>query len=367
MFRIAALQIVPSNAEPVLTPQQKKFNALIRQIEKSRQTLAAWHEHINVYREAHVQILLPMQTELIAMRKRWLFALDALHGRQVWTKAERETLRELVYDVAGTLLDAGDDDAALKDLFAKHAGVDFDAERQKMLCAMKGLTEEMTGLDLGADEGLHTDEDLMERMQRGFQERATAEEAERVAKSSRRRKTAAQQRREDEAQQATQSVREIYRKLASALHPDREVDAAHRDAKTDLMKRVNQAYAASDLLTLLELQLQIEQVDPRHMASASAQRLKHYNKVLSEQSAELKAEIYRVETGFGIEFGLDFGWGTNPRKLGQLLEQNKRELRADLEQQKRDLRLLTDVAATKLWLKRQRQALRRADFDFGMF
>ena len=367
MSRIAALQIASSHAEPVLTPQQKKFNALIRQIEKSRRALAAWHEQIDAYRQGHVQILLPMHTELTAMRKQWLFALDALHGKQVWTKVERKTLGELVCGMAGALLDAGDDDVALQGLFARHAGVDFDTERQQLISAMKDLTEAMTGLDLGEDEGLQTDEDLMERMRSAFQERATAEEAERVAKSSRRRKTAAQQRREDEAQQATQSVREIYRKLASALHPDREVDAAHRDAKTDLMKRVNQAYAASDLLTLLELQLQIEQIDAGHIASASVERLKHYNKVLSEQLAELKAEIFRVESGIGVEFGLGFGWVTNPRKLGSLLDQNKRELRAELERQKRELRLLDDVAATKRWLKRQRQELREADLDFDLF
>ncbi len=43
------------------------------------------------------------------------------------------------------------------------------------------------------------------------------------------------------ARQASLSVREIFRKLASALHPDREADAAERERKTVLMKRVSQA------------------------------------------------------------------------------------------------------------------------------
>lgn len=37
---------------------------------------------------------------------------------------------------------------------------------------------------------------------------------------------------------------------------------------------------------------------PAHIASASAERLKHYNKVLGEQPAELKAEIEGVEMRF---------------------------------------------------------------------
>ena len=63
---------------------------------------------------------------------------------------------------------------------------------------------------------------------------------------------------------ATQSIREIFRKLASALHPDRETDRKGCEVKTALILQVNRAYAGNDLLTLLELQ--IEQVDASHIA-----------------------------------------------------------------------------------------------------
>jgi hypothetical protein len=283
------------------------------------------------------------------------------------TKAERGTLRELLCEAASELLAARGEDADLKALFDKHAEVDFDTEQREMMRAMKGLAEAMTGLDLGDDEGIDTDKDLFARLQQGLQEQAAAEEAQRSAKSARRRKSAAQQRREAEAQQATQSVREIYRKLASALHPDRETDERQREAKTALMQRVNQAYEANDLLALLELQLQIEQIDASHIANAGEQRLKHYNKVLSEQLAELKAEVERVEVGFRMEFGLEPGWGLNPRKLGQVLEHRSRQWQAELNEQQRDMRMLGDVAATKRWLKRQRQQRREAEFDFEPF
>ena len=364
---IDALQIAPGEAGPVLTPQQKRFNTLVRQIDQVRQTLAAWHDNSIAYRKAHIEVLMPQQTALRGARREWVFALDALLARKGWTKAERSTLSELVCDTAGELLHSCDDDEALKALFAKHAEVDFDTDRQEFALAMKEMTEAMTGLDLGDAEGIRTDADLFERMQQGMRERLAAEEAERDAKAARRRKTAAQQRREVEAQQATQSVREIFRKLASALHPDRETDAQQREVKTALMQKVNQAYAANDLLTLLTLQLQIEQIDESHIASASVDRLKHYNKVLSEQLAELKAEVARVEMRFRIDVGLEPRCGTNPSKLGLLLEQSSRELRAELSELQRDMRMLADVAATKRWLKRQRQLLADAAFDYPFF
>jgi hypothetical protein len=230
---------------------------------------------------------------------------------------------------------------------------------------MKDLTEAMTGLNLGDAKEIETKEELFARVEEGLRERAATGQAEREARSARRRKSAAQQKREAEAQQATQSVREVYRQLASALHPDRETDAQQRAEKTELMQKVNQAYAANDLLALLELQLQTEQIDPSHIANASADRLKHYNKVLAEQLTELKLEIDGIEAGFCMEFGLPPGRAINPRQLGVLLEQTKRQWQTELSEQQRDLRMLSDTAATKRWLKRQKQLLRQADLGRG--
>ena len=366
---IDALLVLPGQAGSVLTPQQKRFNTLVRQIEQARQTLGAWHDNIGAYGQAHVKVLLPLRTELAAARREWVFALDALLERRGWTKVEQGTLGQLVCEAASALLDADDDDVALKALFDRHAEVDYDTDRQQRMLTLKDMAEAMTGLDLGDDEGIDTDADLFERMQQRVQVRAAAEEAERGAKAANRGKTAAQQRREADARQATQSVREIFRKLASALHPDRETDATQREIKTALMQKVNQAYAADDLLTLLELQLQIEQIDASHIAGASAQRLKHYNQVLSEQLSELKTEITRVKMGFLIDFGLEPEYRLDPRKLGQVLERNSRKLRAELNQQQRAMHILADVPATKRWLKRERQQqlLREADFEFDLF
>ena len=90
--------------------------------------------------------------------------------------------------------------------------------------------------------------------------------------------------------------------------------------------------------------------------------------MLGEQLSELKAEVERVEMHLRMEFGLEPGWGLNPRKLGQVLEQTSRQWRAELNEQQRELRMLADVAATKRWLKRERQQRQReAEFDFAPF
>jgi hypothetical protein len=146
-------------------------------------------------------------------------------------------------------------------------------------------------------------------------------------------------------------------------HAELDFDTEQREAHTALMQRVNQAYEAQDLLTLLELQLQIEQIDAGHMAGASEAKVKHYNKVLGEQLAELKAEIESVEMTFRMEFGLHPGWGLNPAKLGMVLEQTRQEWQADLAHRLQQHRMLEDQAATKRWLKSVRKQRREEAYD----
>ena len=361
---IPAITVSRSGAAE-LTPPQKRFNALMRQLEQARRILAAWKDSIPLYAQAHTQLVLPLTKELAAARREWAFMLDGLSGEKGWTAAERRTMGELISSCAAELLAADEDDAELKALHDKHAEVDFETEQREARLVTKAMMEAVTGIDLGDAVGIDSDDDLMERLLRTMSEAEAEPEPPKPARP--RRKTAAQQRREAAEQQATQSVREIFRKLASALHPDREGDADRHREKTALMQKVNQAYAANDLLTLLELQLEIEQIDATHIATASAERLKHYNKVLAEQLDELKTELVDVEMSFRFDFGLDTFSSLSPAKLGLAVERQARELRAEIAVQRNEMRTLYDRAATKRWLKTARQRLNEERMDDWRF
>lgn len=56
--------------------------------------LAAWHENIAAYRQAHAEVLKPLQGELLSGQRQWVLALDAVLDQRSWSKAERDTLRE---------------------------------------------------------------------------------------------------------------------------------------------------------------------------------------------------------------------------------------------------------------------------------
>ncbi|MBK7613098.1 MAG: hypothetical protein IPJ08_01205 [Burkholderiales bacterium] len=108
-----AIRIVPADPARPVTPQRKRFNSLVRQIEQARQGLVAWQDNIALFAQAHAQLQVPMLQGLQALRRRWAFALDAAPARKGWTRDQRQTPQALACDAAGELLHTDGDDAQL--------------------------------------------------------------------------------------------------------------------------------------------------------------------------------------------------------------------------------------------------------------
>jgi hypothetical protein len=94
----------------------------------------------------------------------------------------------------------------------------------------------------------------------------------------------------DEEKVAQNLLKEIFRKLASALHPDREQDPSERVRKTQLMQEINRAYKNNELLTLIQLQLEIDQIDPTDLQDLAVEKIKSYNRLLAGQLKKVKEE-----------------------------------------------------------------------------
>jgi DNA uptake protein ComE-like DNA-binding protein len=360
-----SVQITKAKAS-ALTPAQRRFNKLIEQIERARQRLAAWHENIPTFRASYARELEPLQEAIWEAQRTWTLALDASVGQRVFTRNERITAKAIICESIDQLLEY-DDDAELKAIFDKHSEVGFDAEKHEELQALKSLGEAFGGLDLGDDE-VHSEEELMRRMQEGVAAQLEDQEDDPWPhKPKSHRAAAAEQRRAADAERVTQSIRGVYRRLASALHPDREPDAEKRATKTALMQKVNQAYENRDLLTLLEAQVQLEQIDADRLSDVDPQRLKNYNQALAEQLQQLQFEVNHVEDMFGLEFFVDPDAQLDPLRLHEIIAARTKAFRRDLNQLKRDLQVLTDIATTKRWLERERRARRSVDPEAEFF
>ena len=133
------------------------------------------------------------------------------------------------------------------------------------------------------------------------------------------------------------------------------------------MQRVNQAYDKQNLLQLLELQLELEQIDQSAINNLSEDRLKHYNKILKDQLAELEQEIRHAEGGFRAQFDISPFVAVSPSTIMRDLASDIVSLQSAIRDLERDLLVFDDANATKAWIKHLRRQSRTNDFDGRYF
>ena len=296
----------------------------------------------------------PLQQQLREARYTLLKQLDALlvdpHNTPKLAKTQRRKLAALIPQLAGMLLEEGAD-AEVEALYDRYS----DASHADLLQANLAGVEAMFGHVLG--EGAlagHQAESIDDLMQHAAEHMAAQVEAEQQARDARarhsakgRRAEAARQQQEAASQQADQSVREVFRKLASTLHPDRETDATERERKTALMQHANQAYGRNDLLTLLTMQLALEQIDDQHLANLPVARLAHYNQVLGEQLQALQQEVQACVLPYRMQFG-PFGRALTLAAVDSALTTNLADMRQDLRGIEHDIALLRHPATRRV-------------------
>ncbi len=333
-----------------LSKDQKAFNNLIKKIEAKRAALSDWDTAIPLFKQKYVTDLLPLQEQEMDLQYRLAQALDSAHQQKGLTKGERRKLAVMIVDLAEQVLDHREH-GELKALYNKHTQSDFDAEDAAHLDGMKSMLEDILGVDLGEDVDMRSAEDVLKRVE----DQLSAEQEEWQAKQAKRKKSAREEaqeaRLEAEEKQLSQSIREVYRKLASSLHPDREPDPAEKQRKTELMQHANEAYEKGNLLQLLELQLQLEHIDQAHLAAIGPERLKHYLKILKGQLSELDMEIQRVEDEFAAEFGLAPFAKHDPKGLMPMLKADMAACEANIFQLRESLEAAGDLKQLKAWLK----------------
>jgi len=351
-----------AGSEKSLSKAQQRFNRQIRQIEKLRDQLRSWESIASSYQERYVRELLPLIEASLDLQVKLVHALHAGIDEKGLNRAERSRLAGVIKDLAEEILAERDDDA-IKAVFNTYSEVDYDSQEAAERNEVKSFLEDMFDLDLG-DEDFDSTDEVFRRAKEQFRDKHTrddmpdAEQGARTPRKKTARQLAKEARAEADAQRLNQTMREIYRKLASALHPDRETDPQERARKTELMQRINLAYAKNNLLQLLELQLEVEHIGENVIGSLDDEKLRHFNTILKEQIGELKQELAHVHSDFCARFRVDPFSGTKPDTLMRNLQREIFAVQQDNAELEQDIALLARPKGAKAWLRKLRARAR---------
>lgn len=357
------LQISTDGTPTPLSAQQQAFNALVQRIAQQRQWLQDWEQAVQACRTRYARDGAPLRTAYVDLQAQLAEYLDAQAARKL-SKLERQVLE-------AQLLESAEQAAALTDTPAQRAAMQALVQRYSPEPAddaddvhAEEVEQAATGDTAGTPAAGATPEDAIDwddpeavAQYVEAQAEAAAAQAERARQAHRAQRQRKKQKAKGPtpAEQATQSLRDVYRRLASRLHPDREPDATERARKTELMQRVNIAYEAGRLMELLELQWEVECIDPQALAQLSDARLAHYSHVLQEQLQDLQREAQRSTRAFAYEFGLDDHGRYQPHKLMPHIRERLQQWQAATEGLRALLRALEDDPdMLKQWLKHAR-------------
>lgn len=323
---------ITKQSEVEFSPQQKKLNRLIENIEQKKRDFLLWQQAKEQIQQASQKHFMPVYRELYVvlfeqMQQLW----QALTGFDL-NKSAMPKIDEKIYALArllkaSKLLDSQQLDQ-VDELYRYYSQAAEYAQQRK--------NNKAQNLDMAfnVDEGTSEQDEYDD-----FEpwNRADHTQAREQAKLKR------QQEKQAKAEKlVNQSLKTVYLKIASIIHPDREQDEAKKMEKTEHLQRANEAYEQEDLFFLLKLQLAVEQSKSGANKALTVEQVKFYQQALEAQSLKLQKQINAL---------IDSLVWSEKAKI--TLQKSKGQLKIqDLYKQ-----LDADISALKQQLKAEKQRL----------
>ncbi|WP_026143467.1 J domain-containing protein [Xanthomonas sp. SHU 308] len=356
--RVGATESTPA------TPARKRFDSLVKRLERARAQLHAWQDALPRWEQRFHEQVDPLLQERDAAQVRLLRELDAAHATFKLSKRDRADLSELICELAALLIRDGDNDG-LKDIYDRHSPLGFDQDLAESEALLTSVIGEEFGLTEEEMAHIHSPEALYAQIQ----ERLHAQQAHAAGRAQQRdkRRRAGAGKAAQVAADPQQTRRALYRNLVAALHPDREPDPQQRERKTALMQRLNQAYQNDDLLALLELQLEIGQLDQAGIAAMAEERIRDYNDLFAAQLRQVEQTLAGLVDDFMGRYGLQDERAPQPQRLDALLAQIKRQVQEEIRSCADDRAAARQADTLKQCLKRERARLAEQELDDAMY
>ena len=272
-----------------LSPQQKKLNRLIEQIEQQKLQLAAWQKAQAEIQQQARKTLVPIYTELHDILFQQLEQLWNSLQSYEFSKADIAQLDDKIQNLA-TILKSSQvlsEQQKLKVIQIDHFYQQHAEHNQAKKNKKKATIE---SYDSTETYDQHSNHEQAEVDLDGYEYDTQQHEVEREQHRLNRQK----QKREQAQKMAEQSLRTVYLKIASIIHPDREQDEQLKVEKTEMLQHANQAYEQQDLFYLLKLQIQVEQNRGMAQKGLSNEQVKFYKLALDAQKQQLDAQIDEI-------------------------------------------------------------------------
>ena len=314
-------------------------------------TLAQAHR-MAVHQQVH-----PLQAKTRQQLRGMVLLIDQRLAGKTLATPQRRAAVSILCGMAATLAREGD--AEMAALHDRHSPTTLEAQARARSQAMRADIEAALGAQLDDLPPDASKEQILAAGMARLREQEEHADDDKRARAERRqakkntKPAPAQTQAQARLDNAAGLLRGLFRQLASALHPDREQDAAARERKTTLMGQANAAYARKDLLALLELQQHAGLSDALGTGALAEDQLAAMTLLIKQQVADLERERAGRQDALGQEFQVPHGLGVTPKTLQMVLLEQVEELEMALDLMRADATLVQSDAGFKRWLRTQ--------------
>ncbi len=266
--------------DTVSNPQQKKLYRLIEKIEQQKLELAKWQQakdEVLHYTRKH---LIPVYQELHNILFDQLQQLWEHLSHGDFSKADVLLLDDKIQSLAQYLKSsqslAGEQLKIVDELYQyyQHSLDHYKSKKNKV------VLDQTDAINLNTQNDYEVSDEPEDWDQEQYQQLREQAKLKRQ-----------QEKRQQAEKMAEQSLKTVYLKIASSIHPDRELDEVKKLEKTEIFQHVNEAYEQQDLFTLLKLQIQVEQDNGSNKKGLGDEQLKFYKMALESQSQKLADQL----------------------------------------------------------------------------
>ncbi len=298
-----------------LSRLQTQFNSYTQKIDALKQFITQAKANIDFGRKLYNEKIVPIHAKMRQVDIDIIYLLDEHFEAPKTNKSLKKNISYYMVAELPQIISMTEDSEKLEKIYQKHNGASYKDELNEQNDATNDRIKEMFGFDMtNPDERdeffkQNASGNLFENLFGGNKNNQKSAKNENHEQRESKKKTAGQiakeLKAEEEAKNIGQASRKIYTELVKQFHPDKEHDELERERKTEIMKRITQAYEKNDLFDLLKLQLEYLQIDKGHINKLADDKLKYYNKILKEQLEELQDELSEI-TESGNPFQMSF-------------------------------------------------------------
>ena len=352
-----------------LSPEQTRFNKLVARVETLTHGIDAARALGDAHRPTFMQTIPPLESRCRELMREMIVFLDQRlqqKAQKGFSEKDRQLAREIICSLAIGPAQSGD--PAMQAMFDTHSDQSMHDLDRENAAEVQAMFDDVLKGDAPKLDASATAEEIFRAGAKTMREREEAH----IEKRNARKATREQVTREIKGGQTEHDpetvLRTLYRQLASKLHPDRARDPQEREQKNALMSQANFAYEKRDLMTLLKLQLTVEQLDSESIAGMAKEKMAALTHLLKEQVQTLEFELEQTQAQLAQEFGLSPFASFDGLSLMRSLKDQRVDLKAEVSQMEYDMaRVTSDVAELKRWLKEQRKLMKHAREMSGMF